>query len=500
VINILIAEDQPWTRKGLIQMINCHHLGIEYIEEADNGLDAIKRIEQGGIHLLLSDIRMPGMDGLELSRLVQERFPDIKVVILSGHNEFEYAQKAIRYRVKDYLLKPIQASALNQTLEQVIGELNEGKERDLHIYRMILRQLLEGSLIRETDPIGLFSDAFSNSWKRIIRIQNGDGMEQGIFDDYIHAVQQAIRHCPFSAIALNLENEWLMMLTAEQPFDADILEKLFTDYMHDIPLGSIRIGLGTWYLDPDLTWISDIESILALQLSPNKIFCEYSTSLLTDVSHKTIDSQLLWNSFEQRELTKMNHLLVQWFPETSTQSEIRFRCILLIKSILYRITMEDSLKVDYFFLLNRLKYMIKSSSHSAREMIQWVIETFRRSFEVMVSSEEKNGEQIVGWCQSYIMNNLSDDIHLSYLADKVHFSASHLSNLFKQITGKNYIDYVTELKINRALTYLESNMKINDIALKLGYVDSRYFSKLFRRIVGSTPSEYKLNKIKEKDT
>jgi ABC-type maltose transport system permease subunit len=137
-------------------MIDCDHLGIDSIEEAENGLDALEKISQGNFHLLLSDIRMPGMDGLELSRLVQEKHPNMKVVILSGHHEFEYAQKVLRYQVRDYLLKPVQAHTLNQTLEKVISELKEGKERDLHIYRMILRQLLEGSLIRDTDPLGLF--------------------------------------------------------------------------------------------------------------------------------------------------------------------------------------------------------------------------------------------------------------------------------------------------------------------------------------------------------
>ncbi|WP_253298057.1 response regulator [Paenibacillus sp. MSJ-34] len=488
---MMIVEDQAWTRKGLLQLIDRDHLGIESIEETENGIEAYERIKQGGIQLLLTDIRMPGMDGLELSRLVREQFPEMKVVILSGHNEFEYAQKALRYQVRDYLLKPVQSTLLHQTLEKVIDELNDGKEREIHLYRMILRQLLEGNPLEDTDPIGIFSEAFGHSRKRIVRLRIEPFVRT---EEYLRLAKQAFKPYGIHAIPLPAEDESIIFLSVEGTFADRTLKAIFTEISDKLQGCTIRVGLGQWFHNADHAWISDLESVLALQLCESNGFCEYRESLFVDASHETIGIQDLWTSLRQQDQIKMNHWLLQWFPENSPQAQTRFRCALLIKSMLQRLEDEIGDSLDYYSLIKRLKFIMKSTTHSEREMVQWVTETFRRAYDTMMNNETKQGKQIVGWCQAYIMNHLNDEIHLSHLAEKVHFSASHLSNLFKQFTGKNYIDFVTDLKINRALSYLEeSNMKINEIASELGYSDSRYFSKLFRRIVGLTPSEYRNN-------
>jgi two-component system response regulator YesN len=488
---LLIVEDQSWTRKSLVQMIDCNLLNLSVVEEAANGIEGYEWIKKGGIHILVTDIRMPGMDGLELARRVREEYPEIKVIILSGHNEFEYAQTALRHNVCDYLLKPVQPKMLNQTILTAIQALSSSMERERNVQRVMLRQILEGTPAHDVDPEDHYLSSFSGTWTRMIRMK-GKKIDQ--IDSCLLSIQKTLTSRQIKVIPLMVEQGWSLFVSSAKPYTnkeiADFLTE--SDIWSQFP--NLHLGIGLPYSTLETLWISELESILALELfkESQPIYLYDPASLLKfKIDQSTIAD--LWTALESNQLIQFNHYLVQWFPEHLANSEIRYRCFVLIKSLISRKQSEPD--IDYFYLIKTLQTIIRNMTYAEQELSQWVKSTFYQAYQMLMSNKDKTTEHIIGWCQTYIMNNLEDDISLTGLAERLHFSPSHLSNLFKQFTGINFIDYVMELKIAKAKKYLEdTTMKISEIAYQLGYEDGRYFSKLFRKMVGLTPSEYKLSK------
>lgn len=493
--NLLIAEDQVWTRKGIIEMIDFDLLDIANVYEAENGIEALDMLELGGIDVLITDIRMPGVDGLALSRIVMEQYPHIKVIIVTGHDEFRYAQQAIQYNVKEFLLKPIQPAALNYALEKILGEFHVSKERETQFFRMVMRQLFEGISINEVEPLGEFSDLFGPGFKRIVRIQGSNAESTQAFVRRLDMEGTNDIHI----ICLALEDVWCLMVSSDNIDAWAEFRSYVTSAFDTERCDAIRIGIGSEYVDLNHTWISELESMLSLLISPEETqVCEYDAVHSPEADAPEL--QQLWDCFERQDLPGMNRGLLAWFNEQLPNPQIRQRCFQWAQFALSRFKQSESPFHDSF-MMKRLQYLVRMSAHhSTPELVQWIRETCRQ-INVLHTHHERKSEQLIAWCHAYIVSNLENNISLNRLSEQIHFSPSHLSNLFKQVTGQTYIEFVTALKMDRAKTYLkETNNTVHEIACTLGYEDARYFSKLFRRVTGMTPTAYKLKVSKENTT
>ena len=122
---IMLVDDEEEARKSIVSKIDWEKAGYDFVGDAENGQDAMEKIEALEPNVIITDIHMPYMSGLELAKWVQQKYPSIKVIILSGYSQFEYAQEAMRYGVKEYILKPIDVEALNDVLTRVRDSLNE---------------------------------------------------------------------------------------------------------------------------------------------------------------------------------------------------------------------------------------------------------------------------------------------------------------------------------------------------------------------------------------
>lgn len=497
LIHLLIAEDEVWTRKSIREMISCNKLGIGSVEEVDNGIDALNRIQHGGIDILLTDIRMPGMNGIELTGVIRESYPEIKVVFLSGYSEFQYAQQAIKYNISEYLLKPVTSLSMNSALKKIIAEINQLKEKEIRINQMVLRQILETVPSRNIDSTDILKQNLKDAWKIIVRIQDEDN--QGM-EPFTHELRSLLINNKIQCIPVFVNKGWSLLLYSQQSHSMDEIISI----IHAFPLwmnsNSIHIGLSSAYYDLESTWIAELESILAIlsQLGNVRI-CKFHRYSDDGPAIGSPDLNKFLGVFETKSLIELNNFLNNYFPENATHYNIACRCYKLITALLSNSEVQEANSLnDYFYILKTLQHIIRISSDDSRNLVQYLKDVCRRDFESMIENQKTKNENIIDWCQNYIMNNLNGDISLSILAQKLHFSPSHLSNLFKQATNKNYIDFITELKIKKAKNYLRNtNMNINDISICLGYTDVRYFSKLFKKIEGIPPSLYK-EKVKDR--
>ncbi len=488
MVNVLVVEDQVWTRRALCEMICTKELGIESIDEAENGIEAFSRIRKGGIDIVVTDIRMPGMDGLELTSNIRKIQPDMKVIIVSGYQDFQFAQKAIQYNVKEYLLKPVSPTSMNETLTKVIEEIRKSQVYDTQILKLVFQQLLNAVPKHDINSANIFFDDFDNKCKRVLRIQCDTSAER-----FIQFFQSGLCAKDIYTVPLFTNGGWSMLLTSKHIFSDKDITAAIEKARAVSGMPEIQIGLSSSFTDSDYVWIAELESILTIMSrSGNEAVFVFNKNC-DDFNLHSKDSRILFEAFENNEFIQVNKLLNQFFPENISRYYLDCQCYRLILAIMAHIK-ETSPLIDYFYLLITLQHIIRISSDYKCNFDQWVKNAFRRTFENMVVNEKTDVESTINWCKEYVINNLNEDISLSVLAKKLHFSPSRLSNLFKQVTNTKYIDFVTDLKIKRAKAYLENtNMKVSEIANELGYVDFRHFSKLFKEIEKVNPSDYREN-------
>ncbi len=489
--SLLIAEDQEWTRKGLREMIERRQLEITEVIEAGNGLEALDALNERKIDIVLTDIRMPGMDGLLLSQHIKTCFPDTQVVILSGFNDFAYAQQALRSGVNEYLLKPVQPELLHDVLSSSIAAIHEARRYHDALQQMFCRQLFEASPLEENACHELFLSRFEPTWKRVVFIPD---TAPPLSDAAMRQAQAALGDAGIHSAELRQAKSRILLLSSPSPFAAEAMADAIARSDHSssgdrLPIYSCS-GL---YTDLQTTWIKELESLLALhRLQDGDVCVEFRSS--DNASFNTDDSmQLLLHAIEQHDIATLHKWQQAVFPDRIDNAEISrigFRVLVWLHE---RMHTNASWQIGASFLLKPIQQAIRLSSHSPfRPVGQWLREAIRHAFEMTMLNYEKKDIHLVQWCQSYIIKHINEDISLSRLAEKLHFSPSHLSNLFKQVTGQNYIDFVSGIKIERAKYYFtETNLRVQDVACQLGYTDNKYFSKWFRRYVGLTPSEFK---------
>lgn len=367
-LRLMIADDEWIIREGLIHGVPWLDLDIEVVAVAANGLEALEKVKGSGIQILLTDIRMPGIDGLELIRQIHAENIRIRTIILSGYSDFSYAQHAIKLGVRDFLLKPLDESELIETVKKLAAEIRE-EQKDLEAKRNF--HLLDALRGQQQLTNSMFKDLDIN-WRNYMVVcwEGNDG------------ILPILKQEGFKAIELNINKESGILV------------------------------------------IHDIEKRERLQKSLNSFFM--NQSMFGGCSEVQEDLSFMPASY------KKAILALEWSKKTN-----EFGCTFFDNNTV-------PLNIDHIL--------------------------------------------------DYIVSHYSEAISLQLLAEKHYISESYLSRIFKQYTGKKFIDYLTEIRIDKAKELLiYSSLKTNEIANAAGYTDQRYFSQIFKKVTGMTPSEFKQN-------
>ncbi len=517
---VFFVEDEVVTREGIRDNVNWMANGFEFCGEATDGEMALPLLRAIQPDVLITDIKMPFMDGLQLSKLVRERMPWTKIIILSGHDEFDYAQKAINLGVTDYLLKPVTVQKLQDTLQKLASQLDREKQEQANLRKLqeqveenraalrerLLLKLTIGVIspteaIEKGQMLGL--DLVASYYQVVIlKIEPEDLSEQFDYDEY-QRVQQIIanmaEHNPdIFLLKKDLEDVILIMKGSVPEYIIEERDRLFSDICQAITHTHYRASIGVGSLQKRIADIyqSFVEALISLQRSPSE------------------SSDNLPQMVDRVELLKLDKSAIENYLRCGTRAEFDafFSDYLnsLGESALKSSLIKNYIFVDVVLAASRLvndlggdlDHVIPDLDHieTALPKTNTIEQLREQTFKILSAAlafrdNQRSGQYktLVRLAKEYMEKHFTEpELSLNEVASQVNLSASHFSAVFSQETCQTFKECLTEIRIKKAKELLcSTSLRSSDIAYQVGYNDPHYFSSVFKKNTGLSPIEFR---------
>lgn len=521
MINVLIVDDEPFIRQGLKILINWNYYGYNIIGEASNGKEAIKFIEKNKVDLIISDIKMPEMDGLDLVKNIYQKWnKKIKCIMLSGYYEFEYAKKAIKYGVKEYILKPIEREELTNILISFKDEYEKERESD-YIKRENNKVIYERHLNR------IICDEYNDEDLKYIQcyLKYKNYLRYINIEIYSNENSEKCRTEDKRKVYDNLK-DWLG-------------NNNFYNIIYDIIKEDKLEGVGLIFSSvlSDELGLNEQQYIEKLKMRLNSSN-EYQCRLLIGKKVETLNKiGISYNSLYMIKILQnnTNKKNIFYYDDIDNKKSIDYNLIneninKLIKSIedgdvvkienyidmFYRAFNKDTnnlkiIKIYIDYLLCNLINIIKELNSSTNkdkvleyinaELFNKIITTGNASdlkrFCVEVSTylrdlRNSSMHSILALIDKEVNENYMKPLTLKYLSEKYYLNTAYLGQLFKKNYNKSFKDHLNDYRIEKASLMLKrSNEKIYKIAEDVGYNNTDYFISKFVQVKGITPLQYR---------
>lgn len=507
---VMIVDDEQLTRSFLKTMIPKLTPDWLVITEASDGAQACSLLASGHHDLVITDIKMPIMDGVALCETIHRDFPHIITVILSGYGEFEYAKKAIQYGVSNYLLKPIVNSELQAMLNEIAIVLNQNEASNLEYLKLVelssrykedigtnllqaivsqahvqIRSLfpllyqLDISLMDEESVILVIQQSYTIptskttstniALTKLLIYQTALKALKGTTTKvFLDTLGNTLVYLPLSQNDNLRETVYQVHNTINVIFDQTMSVELNT-YVGSVETDILQLSLSYENANKSI-----LQSMFETEKTPvnfyvetlydslmEQLYHQLSTLAYALSSHDTVTTKLTTDNLLEYEL---NHLS----PWATTQF-----CFYALDYLC------DYLSIDYVTMSN----IIDLSSG-----IELIEDTLNKP---LLDSQAEN--ELVSKVKSYILNHYYEPISLSLIADILTVSPSYLSNLFHESVGQSYIKYLTDVRMKQAAMLLRNHtsMTLEEITKKVGYISVKHFSYVFKKHFIMTTSEYK---------
>lgn len=534
MMKVIIADDEVKVCQLIYKLIDWKELDMEIIGVSHNGIDALEQIKEKKPDIVITDIRMPGYDGIELIRLCREVNKYIDFIIISGYAEFEYAQQVIKYGVCDYLLKPIKK-------EELISNLKKMKDKYAdRMNKLTTEEKLQSRLKDDIEKLRfrifteiIFNKSIENGTLDISNINKEYHykFKEGNFQiisikmdlGYREIEKNKIRILKSKAIDIFKNNLALECFDLEIYFkdtlgycilnydkgskkiirkrlkialDELLIQKnIFMDLEATLGVGSIVESISKLHESFRLSYYAMEERILLgrgkliehVEIRDNH---QYITRILSELNksmEKTIeildkDSLIVSiNEFRSRILENQN---ISGEEIIDSVNEILKIYLILIRNNMMEIENKEEFISEFNIYIN--------NCGSVEEIFEYIKEKLLRSLNKIIADKKQADTKPIRIAKEYIKKNYMNQITLEEVSSFVGFNSSYFSNLFKKESGKNFLEYLSETRMNKAKELLkESNLSISVICEKVGYYDIKYFTKSFKKIAGIKPNEYR---------
>ncbi|MFD2663477.1 response regulator transcription factor [Paenibacillus thailandensis] len=505
---VLIVDDEAIQRTGLLHLCDWSEYGIEIVGQASNGREALECIENASPHVVLTDIVMPIMDGVELTKTIRSRYPDMKVVVLSSYSEFEYVREVFKYGVTDYLLKPkVSAPELIALIRDLCGDIDPaagGRQSESQDASLLLARWLEDDLpTEEQDGLhGRLEALFPAPFYRVAKAGTGivtsrtkwtqSQLEQTLIRIAADRLAELRHRCVF------LKNEMLLIVNygIEQSDEIEnALMRFAVEAQNELSYISFVVsgrcdGLEAVKAKQDrLTdCLGKLLYFAGSAIVPEERIVEGNGDLSFDQAGFLEKLQLL--SFD--EAIGMLKALISEVRQNQTCDEYSLKRFMqnLIYSALS--TLEQmkmptkelhSSKLKLFKTID-LAFDIRELESIATEFLESLKRLDRRG--------DHSQSALLQQIYDYVEHHYANDISLSDMAASLHVNYSYLSSYFKQRTNENLTSYINRVRVAEAKKLLVGHERtISEISRSTGFSDHNYFSKVFKKYTGLTPVEYR---------
>lgn len=526
-MNLLIVEDEPLLRNNLVHQIAWEEYGFEVLS-SENGVDALKQIERKLPDVVLLDIQMPDMDGLSLAQWIRERYPRTKVVVLSGHDNFQYAQKALQLGVVKYLLKPAADAEIAEAVLAAARLVHIEWERELN-YTNLKRQwedrlpslqthfflnLLNGrysawEIGKKGREVMLDMDELRCGAVAVVQMDplseeetRFSGKDEGLLQFTLHSIaKELLADQPCRAMT-DSEGNTVLVFMSSSPDKLALLDKMntvvskLTSFVKDCLKLTASAGIGTC-AEPERIPDSYRQAKRALQdrviyghdiVIPFREAGEARTYEAADGSiAQTFEAALLSGEHDQA---------VDFFIDFAESKIAGCESIVDVQQFLIwtaglfsKIIQSRNWSVEQVTGENYKYFMELNGLLSKEHILLWMSRVAHSIASYAGSQRMSHHDQIMKQVYAMVDQLMDQDVTLGMIADQIYINSSYLSRLFKQESGKPFSVYVLERKMDKAMELLLGGCKVHEAAVLTGYKEDSYFIRVFRKYWGKTPGE-----------
>ena len=525
---VIIADDNALSIKGLEANLNFAAIGAELAGSFLSGMDVLTYLEAHvDVDLLVSDIRMPHMTGLELAREVLQRNKMIKIVLISAYDDFEYAQEALRIGVTDYVQKPIQYDELLETMRRALQKLEEERtvlkrleaaqpELKKKFYLDLMRanpMLAPQALAQEARYLGIATEGGSFlgvavSGEKNEEIISASGTEAMILNQFMQA--DALESWFGAEMECHLigDREDQLVLLHDPNLDEKVMvEKVRLlcerfGAVHEHLKTTLYFGIGA---AQSSLW-KIVQSMDMARRAVNRRFVTPDQQVFTESGEDAGTLPFLTRITEsqgeivqlllRRDTAALERMVAQLTENVvvklKDQSLIVPYLVVMVSGVLGQVSQDG---VDLTEAERIVTAFSTRGRHpvSARDIGEMLRQFFRQTLAALDQSLQSYQQKLLGKVKQYIDAHLQDSqLRLENIADEVHVTHSHLSRIFKRSEGINVSDYITQKRIEKATQLLRSTSEsISFVSEQVGYASPYYFSACFKKVTGMTPSEYR---------
>ena len=535
---ILLVDDEILVRDAIRENIDWKAMDCELVGDCDNGKAAAEFVQTHPVDIVLTDILMPYMDGMELSRFLHDNYPDIVIVIFSGFGEFEYAKKAIQYDVSEYMLKPVTAMELRAVIEKMKKKVDQRREEKQKLERLTqtsenyqknaivirskaLQAFVDNTKTREESleelsglrisleaacyRVAVFDlDLYSDS----MQLTSEKRQESALMSFVLFNVSDEIVSSENAGVAYQEGNNKVCVLfmgNRTREFGEKIMKicEMIQTKLRELMALEVSIGVGSWARTQQ-------ELLVSHELADKAIGYRYllGGSLLIDMEEHPVENirysddlmEKLSTALKAGKKENADSVLDRIAAEIKAARVDKSRACVYLQQIIRTAddTCEDML-ADSKLLSERETLLRRvTEQKSFDSAFALVKDHVGKIFQVLSDANSSSGQRQARLALDYIQKNYMDpDLSLNSICSYLNISTSYFSTIFKELTGETFTEVLIRTRMEKAKELLENTtMKNYEIAEKVGFADPHYFGISFKKMTGCTPTEYAREKRK----
>lgn len=535
---LILVDDEEEVRKGVLEKIQWNKYGFEVAGEAENGIEALKKAEKTLPDLVITDIKMPFMDGLTLSQRLKEKLPTVRIIILTGFDEFEYAKMAVKLDVVEYALKPISAEGLTEVLGRVREKLDYemAQKKDMEMLREnyikslpVLREKFLGSLItnrlnrseilERASNYGLnlnyngfivtvisidFKESTGNfpETEKVSPIENRELTNLAIFN----LTEEVINKYEAGTVFLHNDNILIIFTPGGNEKDRSIqkvisiLEELNQSIKKYYKI-SVTFGVGVYCSDIANIGYSYESAVTALDyriILNNNIICieDMEPKAAQNILFDELRSRSLISCIKVGTPEEIEETIEKLFKEIidGNVSYKDYQIYLLdILTTILKTARDIHIDMDKVFGINYNLFVEMYKFKDIRQVKEWLVNICTKIKGQVSKDRQDTCKLIVKKAIEYVEKFYDDsELTINKMCKHLHISPTYFSTIFKKETKCTFISYLTHIRMEAAKELLRTNScKSFEIAKRVGYSEPNYFSYCFKKNFNISPSEYR---------
>lgn len=535
---ILLVDDEILVRDAIRENIDWKAMDCELVGDCDNGKAAAEFVQTHPVDIVLTDILMPYMDGMELSHFLHDNYPDIVIVIFSGFGEFEYAKKAIQYDVSEYMLKPVTAMELRAVIEKMKKKVDQRREEKQKIERLTqtsenyqknaivirsraLQAFVENIKTREESleelsGLGISLEAACYRVAAFDLDLYSDGtqitaekrQESALMSFVLFNVSDEIVSREKAGVAYQEGNNKVCVLfmgNRTREFGEKIMEicQMIQSKLKELMALDVSISVGSWARTQQ-------ELLVSHELAEKGIEYRYLLGgrLLIDMEEQPEENTLSIKNVVEALVTALktgrkenaDYILEKISSDIKAARVDKSRACVYLQQIIRAAdeTCEDMVPDSKLFSKREALLQQVTEQNSFDSAFELVKSHVGEIFQTLSDANSSSGQRQARLALDYIQKNYMDpDLSLNSICSYLNISTSYFSTIFKDLTGETFTEVLIRTRMEKAKELLENTtMKNYEIAEKVGFADPHYFGISFKKMTGCTPTEYAREKRK----